>query len=68
MTLLGDEARARERSQHRRFCMGTRTEKAFYCSFNSIEVEEMSINRTSPHGVYILNCFALVASVMFSHS
>jgi len=31
--------------------MGTRTEKAFDYSFNSIEVEEMSINRASPHGV-----------------
>jgi len=31
--------------------MGTRTEKGFDCSFNSIEVEEMSINRTSPYGV-----------------
>jgi len=31
--------------------MGTRTEKAFNYSFNSIEVEEMPINRTSPYGV-----------------
>jgi hypothetical protein len=31
--------------------MGIRSEKAFDCSFNSIEAEEMSINRASLFGV-----------------